>query len=422
MENKHEHKLYNPSGCLSEAGLSLFVQGLLSEGEVAEVKNHLQTCEFCALAVEGISFSDPESFSDDVEMINASFLHLHDNILQPEDKPALAEADGFEGPRFPRLSQEEISKFRNTILDMESGQVNKTKDSPVDVPIRKSSFFKRYRLELIAAALLILLGIGGRNLYFEISGSRDADKLANAPDTFDEMEMIEILPVIPSTVDKAADSTITVKLKKPVSDVRIVNDDLEIQLSQDEENNEVATSNEVAQERMPPLNMEDMNPSGEVRSEGYTVVAKEAANDNSEEIIYVDGVSVTAEKKSMRRANRLKSMAEEEEVAETEIFTVVETSPSFPGGDEERLKFLARNLNYPAEAREAAVQGTVYITFVVERDGSISDVRVLRGIGAGCDEEALRVIKMMPKWSPGKQRGKPVRVQFNMPIKFTLSE
>ncbi|HRZ77317.1 MAG TPA: energy transducer TonB, partial [Bacteroidales bacterium] len=65
-------------------------------------------------------------------------------------------------------------------------------------------------------------------------------------------------------------------------------------------------------------------------------------------------------------------------------------------------------------------QGTVYVTFVVEKNGAVTDVRVLRGIGGGCDEEAIRVIQAMPKWNAGKQRGKPVRVQFNMPIKFTL--
>ena len=71
-------------------------------------------------------------------------------------------------------------------------------------------------------------------------------------------------------------------------------------------------------------------------------------------------------------------------------------------------------------ARESGIQGTVYVTFVVEPSGNVSDVRVLRGIGGGCDEEAIRVIQSMPKWTPGKQRGKSVRVQFNMPIKFTL--
>lgn len=114
-------------------------------------------------------------------------------------------------------------------------------------------------------------------------------------------------------------------------------------------------------------------------------------------------------------------VAEEEEVAEAEIFTVVEESPSFPGGDEARIRFLQENIKYPQIARESSIQGTVYVTFVVEKNGNVTDVRILRGIGGGCDEEAVRVIKAMPKWNPGKQRGKPVRVQFNMPIKFTLA-
>lgn len=114
------------------------------------------------------------------------------------------------------------------------------------------------------------------------------------------------------------------------------------------------------------------------------------------------------------------SVGEEEEVAEQEIFIVVEDAPQYPGGDEARIRFLNDNIRYPQMARESGIQGTVYITFVVERDGSITDVRILRPIGGGCDEEAIRVIKAMPKWTPGKQRGRPVRVQFNMPIRFTL--
>lgn len=111
----------------------------------------------------------------------------------------------------------------------------------------------------------------------------------------------------------------------------------------------------------------------------------------------------------------------EEEEEETQIFQVVETMPTFPGGDAARIKYLQNNLKYPTMARESGIQGKVFVTFVVEKDGSITDVKVLRGIGGGCDEEAVRVIKNMPKWKPGKQRGKPVRVQFNMPIVFKLA-
>ncbi len=111
---------------------------------------------------------------------------------------------------------------------------------------------------------------------------------------------------------------------------------------------------------------------------------------------------------------------DDEEVEEAQIFTVVESMPSFPGGDKARIRFLNENIEYPTMARESGIQGRVYVTFVVERNGMVTDVKILRGIGGGCDEEAKRVVKAMPKWIPGKQRGKPVRVQFTLPIKFTL--
>jgi len=114
-------------------------------------------------------------------------------------------------------------------------------------------------------------------------------------------------------------------------------------------------------------------------------------------------------------------IAQEEEISEEIIFIVVEEWPSFPGGEEARLRFLSENIRYPQMAREAGIQGTVFLTFVVERDGSVTDVRVVRGIGGGADEEAIRVVRNMPRWTPGRQRGQPVRVQFNMPIRFVLN-
>lgn len=111
---------------------------------------------------------------------------------------------------------------------------------------------------------------------------------------------------------------------------------------------------------------------------------------------------------------------EEEEFTDEEIFTIVEKMPEFPGGTEKLFRYLGKNIEYPPMAKDAGIKGKVYVTFVVDRDGSITDVKVLRGIGGGCDEEALRVVKGMPKWTPGKQRGKSVRVQYNLPINFIL--
>ncbi len=113
-------------------------------------------------------------------------------------------------------------------------------------------------------------------------------------------------------------------------------------------------------------------------------------------------------------------MPEEVVEEEPEIFLIVEDPPSFPGGEEEMFKYLGKNIKYPPMAKDAGIQGIVYVTFVVMENGDIDQVKVLRGIGGGCDEEAIRVVKNMPSWKPGKQRGKSVRVQFNLPIRFTL--
>ena len=110
----------------------------------------------------------------------------------------------------------------------------------------------------------------------------------------------------------------------------------------------------------------------------------------------------------------------EEEVQEQEIFQIVEQMPEFPGGEGKLMEYVAKNIKYPQIARETGIQGRVFVGFVVEPDGSISNVKLLRGIGGGCDEEAMRVIKSLPKWKPGKQRGKAVRVSYQIPVFFKL--
>lgn len=105
---------------------------------------------------------------------------------------------------------------------------------------------------------------------------------------------------------------------------------------------------------------------------------------------------------------------------EVKPFLIVEQMPDFPGGTDELMKFLRNNIQYPQMARETGIQGTVIVQFVVNKDGKISGVKVLRGIGGGCDEEAIRVVKAMPTWKAGKQNGVAVPVYFQLPIKFTL--
>ena len=102
-------------------------------------------------------------------------------------------------------------------------------------------------------------------------------------------------------------------------------------------------------------------------------------------------------------------------------FVSIETQPGFPGGMDKFYAYLHKAVRYPPMAQENNIQGKVFLSFVVEKDGSLTDIKVERKLGGGTDEEAIRVLKASPKWTPGIQNGKPVRVKYNIPISFTLS-
>jgi len=112
--------------------------------------------------------------------------------------------------------------------------------------------------------------------------------------------------------------------------------------------------------------------------------------------------------------------AQDKKTSNDKVYEKVEVMPEFPGGDKAMMDFVATNVKYPKEAMDKEISGRVLVSFIVEKDGSITDAKVVKGIGGGCDEEAVRVVNAMPKWKPGMQKGKPVRVSFMMPFTFKL--
>ncbi len=114
------------------------------------------------------------------------------------------------------------------------------------------------------------------------------------------------------------------------------------------------------------------------------------------------------------------STQEEEEEETAKVFFIVEDMPEFPGGELALRKYIAKHVKYPVIAQENGVQGKVYVTFVVGKDGSINNARIARGVDPSLDKEALRVVNGLPRWKPGKQRGKPVNVSYTVPINFVL--
>ena len=110
-----------------------------------------------------------------------------------------------------------------------------------------------------------------------------------------------------------------------------------------------------------------------------------------------------------------------EEEDDEEFFMVVENMPEFPGGDLGLMKYIQKNVKYPPIAKEYNITGKVYVSFIVDRQGKVTNVKIVRGVDKNLDAEAVRVVKSLPKYKPGKQRGKAVRVMFTIPINFTLN-
>jgi TonB family protein len=154
-------------------------------------------------------------------------------------------------------------------------------------------------------------------------------------------------------------------------------------------------------------------------NETSTIIEKNNnSTDNNDEMPPVQtNVTVTNSEKTENNNQIAKKLEIEP------AMTIVEQMPEFPGGNDEIKEFIKKNLQYPQKEKEAGISGTCYVNFIIEKDGSISDIKVLRGISGGsdCDKEALRIISSMPKWIPGKQNGLLVRVFFNLPIKFSIN-
>ena len=108
------------------------------------------------------------------------------------------------------------------------------------------------------------------------------------------------------------------------------------------------------------------------------------------------------------------------QTTDTTVFTIVEKQPEFPGGFDALKDYMKANVTYPSEAQKAGIKGRVIVSFIVEIDGRLTNANLLIGIGYGCDEEAIRVIKAMPRWAPGSQSGRPLRVRYHLPVLFGI--
>ncbi len=174
---------------------------------------------------------------------------------------------------------------------------------------------------------------------------------------------------------------------------------------------EVRSSNKLT--RSPEIMMDDL-----VRPEDEMKMQEDLIKENK--AISTRNVDGTENPNAPMIDDLNNSIIDEKPVKET-VHIIVEQMPEFVGGEQEMLKYLRDNIKYPNEARQQGTTGIVYLTFIISKQGKIQNIKIIRGIGSGCDEEAIRVVESMPNWKPGKQNGSTVPVQFNLPINFKLS-
>ena len=181
-------------------------------------------------------------------------------------------------------------------------------------------------------------------------------------------------------------------------------------------------ANDLQKEEAPPPPPPPPPPPAEqtqvVKYVAPVVVDSVKVEDQSKLMISDEQVTTTVNKEVVEVVEQKKE--EVEEVKEEQVFVVVEEMPEFPGGELALRKYIAKAIVYPTIAQENGIQGKVFVNFVVNKDGSVSNAKIARGVDPSVDAEALRVVSTLPKWKPGKQRGVPVRVSYTVPISFKL--
>jgi len=385
---KQSSALFTPSGCLTSEALMHFVTDSLPNADQQQANNHIQSCPLCADAADGLRMWLHNSASRQTSETSASDLQgtITGKLeIMPGEIAGMAEKEQFSN----RINSININIKQQ--LQEHKRKDNANKDRTIPKPLAW----------LAAAASVLVFITAGYILWLQ--DKNDKAMLARQLQPENTPAAVTAYGEMHSPPATQVTAILTVKYtgKKgahlpPV--VTIDNDRSPAPVLTGVKNNVVSS-----QVEEPEYAETKPGPESELYREEYGMLKGHRSVRN-------------AAVKNIGGATR-KPDAEEEANA---VFMNVREMPSFPGGDAARKKYLARNLRYPAQAAEEGIQGTVYVSFVVKPNGSLSDIKIIKGIGGGCDQEALRVVKKMPAWNPGYQNGRKVAVLFNMPVYFRL--
>jgi len=401
MSESNTHiDLFTTSGCLTQEALKRYSSDLLTNLQKEEVNGHLETCELCSDALEGMQLlSDPQKLDKIILEINEN---LKSNLIQ---------------------HQSQKDKSQNRIYYFAAA-------ASILILIVVFSYFRFY----IQDQNTQLTGITEKSQPWENEDFKSAT----------EEKSLEI------SIEKELDESIPSAAEKS-------NEKTEESLVEDQAAKPAEESKPVVEITMSEATVEETEAINAIQAIEEIVVEQPAAvamTQESTEYV-VDGISINGKGQDAERYAYDEDIAEEEEQyisrkdkrsankkgkgnyatgsvsnnyyqddtiqkEEEQIFMVVEKPPDFPGGNNAMLKFIAESLNYPDSAKSAGIEGVVHVSFIIKKSGKIDNVKLDLGIGSGCDEEALRIVKSMPNWIPGEQKGEPVAVRMTQQIKFEL--
>ncbi|HNS16195.1 MAG TPA: TonB family protein [Bacteroidales bacterium] len=365
--------LLTPSGCLTSQTIRSFLEGSLSVDDQNIVLDHLDTCRFCQDAVEGLT-----------------------------------------GGKNSRVTDREIASLNQQILEMTSAASSR-RLRPVT---GKISVMKTWTVAAAAASVVLFIGIF---LLLRQPGSDHPEALIALKDTTPE-KSVQIPHNEQGSVTEAPKvvtrEDIAPREKSQPEPVASRPPSTEIIPTDRTEPSEIPAEELASAVRAYPAT-DSLAQGAEtdqaiiIEMEDITVAEPPAVVEG----VALGRVSAGKSKSALRTVNVSREMPQGEE-----IFTVAEHWPEFPGGQDSLDAFLHRNLRYPEQALAVKTEGTVYLSFVVETDGSLSDIKVLRGLSPECAQEAIRLVNSMPLWIPGRQKNTPVRVQYHLPIQFQLPD
>lgn len=393
--SKKSSALFTPSGCFTGDALMLFVSGTLKGADLAKAQQHISECPLCSDAADGLRMWLKENSSQNISISEST-------KVQDEGTSIITGKKHFETiiRSQPNGSKPDLFHSRTALLNERIKQRIHAR-TPGESEEVKRLVYKPFVWLTAAASILLFIGVG----YIFWLQNQHNEKL-QAQKQLRDREAALIAQIPETLAYPPTNSNVILDIKynsekgshiPPV--VTIVNEDVTL------------ASNMAVTSRKNAVKTDD--------AAEYTETRQGVESDVFREEYGMYKPQDARRALATRKSGGAMQITETDEETSS-VFISVQQMPSFPGGDVARIKYLAKNLRYPGQAAEDGIQGTVYVSFIVKTDGSITNVKLLRRIGGGCDEEAIRVVSKMPQWKPGSQNGKKVDVLYHMPVHFKL--